>query len=213
MNYYQEITLLPDPEISLGFIWQKVFQQVHIALVDNKVADNQSAIAIGFPQYGQAKFPLGFKLRLFANEQTQLEQLNISKWLSQLEDYAHVKGIKPVPDKVSYVSFSRKHIKTLGRIEEDMRSKAKLWAEKSGKSLEICLVEMAESRPVVNPDGLPFIFIYSQETKRRSPNNNGKFPLFIQMEQVDKQQLGVFDCYGLSAKTNVQGNKGTIPQF
>ncbi|MFA0280003.1 type I-F CRISPR-associated endoribonuclease Cas6/Csy4, partial [Vibrio sp. 10N.222.55.F8] len=51
MNYYQEITLLPDAEISLGFIWQNVFQQVHIALVDNKVAANQSAIAVGFPEY------------------------------------------------------------------------------------------------------------------------------------------------------------------
>ncbi|MDG2898076.1 type I-F CRISPR-associated endoribonuclease Cas6/Csy4, partial [Vibrio parahaemolyticus] len=47
MDYYQEITLLPDADISLGFIWQNVFQQVHLALVDNKVADNQSSIAVG----------------------------------------------------------------------------------------------------------------------------------------------------------------------
>ncbi|MCO4790206.1 type I-F CRISPR-associated endoribonuclease Cas6/Csy4, partial [Vibrio cholerae] len=38
MNYYQEITLLPDADIALGFLWQNVFQQVHIALVEHKVA-------------------------------------------------------------------------------------------------------------------------------------------------------------------------------
>ncbi len=57
MNYYQEITLLPDVDISLGFLWQNVFQQVHIALVEHKVDANQSSVAVGFPDYLRAKFP------------------------------------------------------------------------------------------------------------------------------------------------------------
>ncbi|HHL31776.1 MAG TPA: type I-F CRISPR-associated endoribonuclease Cas6/Csy4, partial [Oceanospirillales bacterium] len=81
MNYYQDITLLPDAEITLGFIWQKVYQQVHIALADNKIAENQSAIAVAFPEYGSKGFPLGRKLRLLAETQEQLEQLDIKKWL------------------------------------------------------------------------------------------------------------------------------------
>lgn len=78
MNYYQEITLLPDVEISLGFLWQNVFQQVHIVLVEHKVAENQSAVAVGFPDYRNAKFLLGNKLRLFAKEQATLEKLSIN---------------------------------------------------------------------------------------------------------------------------------------
>ncbi|NMU26494.1 type I-F CRISPR-associated endoribonuclease Cas6/Csy4, partial [Vibrio parahaemolyticus] len=56
MDYYQEITLLPDADISLGFIWQNVFQPVHLALVDNKIAGHQSAIAVSFPEYGKSGF-------------------------------------------------------------------------------------------------------------------------------------------------------------
>lgn len=214
MNYYQDITLLPDAEISLGFIWQKVFQQVHIALVEHKIAENQSAIAVGFPQYGKAKFPLGFKLRLFANEQMQLEQLNIAQWLNRLEDYAHVKSIKPVPETVGgYVNFSRKHIKTAKRIDEDMHKKAELWSKKSGKSLEDCLAELEKSKPLINTENLPFVFIDSQSTKQHSNNKNGKFPLFIQMDTFTEAQKGKFNCYGLSATDEDKENIATVPQF
>ncbi|MBL1422430.1 MAG: type I-F CRISPR-associated endoribonuclease Cas6/Csy4, partial [Alphaproteobacteria bacterium] len=44
MKYYLDITILPDEEANLGFLWHKVYQQIHIALVENKIADNQSAI-------------------------------------------------------------------------------------------------------------------------------------------------------------------------
>ncbi|MFT6209378.1 MAG: CRISPR-associated endonuclease Csy4, partial [Colwellia sp.] len=49
MKYYLDITLLPEADITLGFIWQKVYQQIHIALVDNKIGMNESAIAVAFP--------------------------------------------------------------------------------------------------------------------------------------------------------------------
>ena len=120
MNFYQEITLLPDVEISLGFLWQNVFQQVHIALVEHKVAENQSAVAVGFPDYRNAKFPLGNKLRLFAKDQATLEKLAIDKWLTRLEDYVHIKGIKPVPDSATYVSFERKQVKSPERVEREL---------------------------------------------------------------------------------------------
>lgn len=123
MNYYQEITLLPDVDISLGFLWQKVFQQVHIALVDNKVAANQSAVAISFPDYRKTNFPLGSKLRLFADDKATLETLGIEKWLNRLDDYVHIKGIRSVPNEVSYVSFARKQVKSPERIESEMQKK------------------------------------------------------------------------------------------
>ena len=58
MNYYQDITLLPDADIGLYFLWQKVYQQIHLALVENKSADNASAIGVAFPEYNVDKHHL-----------------------------------------------------------------------------------------------------------------------------------------------------------
>ena len=212
MNYYQEITLLPDADISLGFIWQNVFQQVHIALVEHKVDVNRSAVAVGFPDYRQAKFPLGNRLRLFAKEQVILEKLDIQKWLTRLEDYVHIKGVKAVPSDVTYVSFVRKQVKSPERVERDMQKKAALWAEKSGKSLDECLIELEKSKPETLCR-LPFIYLHSQQTKQRSPDKSSKFPLFIEMQPQSEEHVGQFDCYGLSTKTNGQQVAATVPHF
>ena len=212
MNYYQEITLLPDVEISLGFLWKNVFQQVHIALVEHKIAENQSAVAVGFPDYRNAKFPLGNKLRLFAKDQASLEKLAIDKWLTRLEDYVHIKGIKPVPDLVTYVSFVRKQVKSPERVERDMQQKAALWSAKSGKPVAECLTDLEKSKPTALCS-LPFIYLHSQQTKQRSPEKNSKFPLFIDMHEQNAAQEGLFDCYGLSAKANDKNIFATVPCF
>lgn len=212
MNYYIELQLLPDDEVNLGFIWQKVFQQVHIALVEHKVDANQSAVAVGFPDYCQAQFPLGSKLRLFAKEQAALEKLAIHQWLSRLDDYVHVKGIKPVPREVTYVSFVRKPVKSPERIERDMQQKAALWAAKSGKPLAECLTELEKSKPTALCR-LPFIYLHSQQTKQRSPDKNSKFPLFIERHSQSALLEGQFDCYGLSAKANGEPAFATVPNF
>ncbi|WP_321406051.1 type I-F CRISPR-associated endoribonuclease Cas6/Csy4 [Tolumonas auensis] len=212
MNYYQEITLLPDAEISLGFLWQNLFQQVHIALVEHKVAENQSAVAVGFPDYRNAKFPLGNKLRLFSKDQATLEKLAIDKWLTRLEDYVHIKGIKPVPESVSYVSFERKQVKSPERVERDMRRKAELWSAKSGKPLAECLADLEKSKPTALCS-LPFIYLHSQQTKQRSPEKNSKFPLFIDMYEQSAKQDGLFDCYGLNSKANGKDVFATVPHF
>ncbi|QDF67373.1 type I-F CRISPR-associated endoribonuclease Cas6/Csy4 [Shewanella sp. SNU WT4] len=212
MNFYIELQLLPDQEVNLGYIWQNVFQQVHIALVEHKVASNQSLVAVGFPDYRQAQFPLGSKLRLFAKEPATLEKLDIHRWLTRLEDYVHIKGIKPVPSDVTYVSFVRQQVKSPERIERDMQQKAALWAAKSDKPLAECLAALQQSKPTALCS-LPFIYLHSQQTKQRSPEKNSKFPLFIQMEQQSTSQDGSFDCYGLSSKTHGQSVLATVPHF
>ncbi len=211
MKYYLDITLLPEADITLGFIWQKVYQQVHIALVDNKVGENESAIAVAFPLYGKQKFPLGNKLRLFAKDESQLTTLNINRWLNRLEDYVHIKSIKPVPEHASHVCFIRQHVKGEERIEKDMQSKAKHWSKKSGQPIEACLLALEKSKPKVE-DKLPFVWLESQETKQRNMNSN-KFPLFIKKVDIVEQQLGVFNCYGLSANHNSEDKLVSIPQF
>ncbi|WP_351077132.1 type I-F CRISPR-associated endoribonuclease Cas6/Csy4 [Shewanella sp. CAL98-MNA-CIBAN-0140] len=212
MKYYLDITLLPEADITLGFIWQKVYQQVHIALVDNKVGGNESAIAVSFPRYGEHAFLLGNQLRLLANEESQLTKLNIAKWLNRLEDYVHIKSIKPVPAEVTYTAFVRQHVKGEARIEKDMLSKAKRWAEKSGQPIDTCLAELEKSKPkAVN--SLPFIWLESQETKQRNLLDSRKFPLFIKKVGLLAQQTGVLNCYGLSENHNNEEKLVSIPQF
>ncbi|XQW86318.1 type I-F CRISPR-associated endoribonuclease Cas6/Csy4 [Thalassotalea piscium] len=217
MNYYLDITLLPEADITLGFIWQKVYQQVHIALVDNKVGKNESAIAVSFPRYSTEKnsegvFPLGNQLRLIANDEKQLTKLNIAKWLNRLEDYVHIKSIKPVPKNVTYSAFVRVQVKGEARIEKDMLSKAQRWSDKSGKSIDVCLAELEKSKPKGN-NNLPFIWLESQETKQRNAGGSRKFPLFIRKVDVLEQQVGTFNCYGLSMCHKNKEKLVTIPQF
>jgi len=204
MKYYLDITLLPEADITLGFIWQKVYQQVHIALVDNKVDKNESSIAVSFPRYnteksGDQAFPLGNQLRLIANDKAQLTKLNIAKWLNRLEDYVHIKSIKAVPENVTHAAFVRMQVKGEARIEKDMLSKAQRWAEKSGQPLNTCLAELEKSKPKANSK-LPFIWLESEETKQRNLNESRKFPLFIKKIEVTEEQIGTFNCYGLSTK-------------
>lgn len=212
MNYYQEITLLQDSDISLGFLWQKVYQQVHIALVDNKTSENLSEIAVGFPEYSARGFPLGKKLRLFADSQEKLNSLAIGKWLNKLSDYTHVKSVQVVPEVSEYVCFSRKHVKTAHRIEQDMHQKARLWASKSGIGIDEALEQLEKSKPTAS-SSLPFVYMYSQETKKRDNTSNGKFPIFIEQITKISKSDGVFDCYGLSAKRNPKGTYATVPMF
>ena len=49
MNFYQEITLIPDAEISPYFLWSKVYTQLHIALAHVKNQHGVDGIGISFP--------------------------------------------------------------------------------------------------------------------------------------------------------------------
>ncbi len=212
MNYYQEITLLPDAEIPLGFIWQKFYQQLHIALVENKTADGNSAIAVGFPLYGKHAFPLGNKLRLFASQQNELEQLNIASFLTRLEDYLHIRSIQAVPEEATHVAFVRQHKKGQARINKDMHSKAERWANQSGKPLATCLEELEHTKPTAGSK-LPFIWMESQETRKRQPDSNGRFPLFIKQIEMKQPQVGNYNCYGLSHGCSKVEQLATTPYF
>ena len=212
MKHYIDITLLPEADISLGFIWQKVYQQVHIALVDNKVGENESNIAIAFPRYGDKQFPMGNQLRLLAETEIQLSGLDINKWLNRLQDYIHIKSIKPVPDNCAQVCFVREQVKGQVGIEKKMQAKAKHWSEKSGIPIEECLKSLEKSKPNTTTK-CPFIWLESQETKRRNTDKSIKFPLFIKRVVVEQQQAGRINCYGLSVNHKDIHELASVPQF
>ena len=197
MKYYLDITLLPDAEANLGFLWQKVYQQIHIALAENKIADNQSAIAVSFPKYGDKDFPLGDKLRLFAELQSELEEFNVSKWLNRLTDYVHMTSIKAVPSTVNeYACFKRKQFKSNLMKAAERRAKFK------GESLAVALAHFKDYQKETS---LPFINMMSLSMQENTYYNRN-FKLFIERTAADVLIQGDFNCYGLS--------KGaTIPCF
>ncbi len=189
MKFYLDITLLPDAEANLGFLWQKVYGQLHLALVEMKTADGNSDIAVSFPGYDGKIFPLGNKLRLFASTQAKLQQLDIGKWLNRLTDYCHCTSIKEVPQSVStFARFQRV------QFDSNVERLARRRAKRKGETFEEAMKHF---------DGFK-----EQESKlsfinMNSLSKNERFRLFIKKEMVEQAEPGEFTCYGLSKTATV----------
>lgn len=189
MKYYQDITLLPDAEVSLGFLWQKVYGQLHLALVEQQAANGNSAISVSFPEYQNSFFPLGSKLRLLASTGEQLQQLNLAKWLNRLSDYTHCTSIKEVPASVTqHARFKRVQFDT--NVERLARRRIK----RKGGTLEEALAHYAGFND--QQSNLPFVNIQSLSKDER-------FRLFIDQDILDQAEGGEFNCYGLSKTATV----------
>ena len=189
MNFYQEITLLPQAEISPYFIWQKLYQQIHLALVENKITDKTSAVGVAFPEYNADKYSLGTKLRMFAEDAKSLEQMHFEKWFNRLSDYVHLSHIKPVPEKLAgYACF--KHIKLKGNKEKLARRRAK----RKGETFQQALLHYENFEE--GRSNLPYINMTSQ-------TNGQRFRLFIEKQAMEQPQTGLYSCYGLSNTTTV----------
>ena len=193
MKYYLDITLLPDAEANLGFLWQKVYRQLHLALVEQQAANGNSAIAVSFPEYGDKDFPLGSKLRLFALTQSQLQQLDMGKWLNRLTDYSHCASIKKVSESVStFVCFKRVQFDT--NVDRLARRRAK----RKGESFEQALKHFNNFKE--QESKLPFVNMNSLSKKEQ-------FRLFIGKEIVKQTESSEFTSYGLSL------GGATVPEF
>ena len=199
LNYFQEITIIPDPDIAPYFIWGKLFTQLHIALADVKNNHKIDAIGISFPDYhyddkNEQSSKLGLKLRVFAPNQKILETLNLDNWLSRLTDYVHVKGIKDVPrDKImGYVSVHRYRFKPIEVQAQTLADKLKVSYE---EAMAIVVKRKAELK-------LPFIRMFSESNKTH-------YPLQILQQPSEEDVTGGFNVYGMNGmRDNV-----TVPQW
>jgi len=184
MKYYLDITLLPDAEANLGFLWQKVYQQIHLALVEHKTADNTSEVAVSFPEFSQRDYPLGSKLRLFSATEKALQALDIPLWLRRLTDYTHCTSIKAVPSSVTqHTVFKRIQFDT--NIDRMARRRAK----RQNETVEQALAHFNGFTDQTSK--LPFI-------NMKSLSGEQKFRLFIQIDKVHEPVTGLFNTYGLS---------------
>lgn len=209
MRYYQEITLLPNPEVGLNFLWSKVFQQLHLGFVENQ---QNGALGLSFPAYSMEKHfgELGNQCRLFAEREEILEQFLVRQRLERLLDYVHCTGVRPVPEKISgyavYKRFrpkgnperlARRYAKRHGLTEDQAWSQpVQLKQPTDGvdypTSFRYCDMEMQAIR-------FPFV-------RLKSLSKDQTFCLWIEKQLVTEPQLGDFGTYGLSSS-------GSVPEF
>lgn len=193
MEYYQEITLLPCAEVSLAFLWTKVFTQLHIAFADEKNKSGHNPYAVSFPEYRETD--LGEKIRVFAEAQ-ELERLNLYKVLGRLLDYVHCTSIRKVPERKvqerkTYAIYSRY------QPEGSIRVKAKRYAKRHpGVTIEEAARLLQGKRKSVR---LPYI-------QMKSFSRGGTFSLFIKKRVEEESALTECGTYGLS-------NNRTVPEF
>lgn len=201
MQFYQEITLIDQAEISPYFIWSKLYTQLHIALAEQKNSDDKVNIGVSFPQYifeekideKKVKINLGKKIRLFAQSEAELKQLDIRKWLERLEDYVHITSIREVPSDIqSYAIYKRKQVKT----------NAQRLARHREKRGDISFDEaLARYSNVVTTSNLPYIEMKSLSTSDQKSEQ--RFKLLIEKQTAEKSETRVFSTYGLSSMSSV----------
>jgi CRISPR-associated endonuclease Csy4 len=195
MKYYIEMTLLDNPDLNLFSLWSKVFQQIHLGLVEIQDDQGQAPIGLSFPEYviGEKYSVLGSKLRLFANDEAGLKQFNAVKWLARLSDYVHCTSIRPVPEKlIGYATYQRVQPKI------NPEPLARRYARRHNIDYEMALTLYSKRNyQTINS---PFIRL-----KSLSSDNN--FCIWVKKVPVAAQSSTThFSTYGLSSIS-------TVPEF
>ena len=198
MNHYQEITLLPDAEISLAFLWTKVYTQLHLAFVAQKDTPHGGTFAVSFPEYTEGKGKgLGHKVRVFAETEEALQTLNLDKKLERLLDYVHLTTIRPIPTRrlKGYAIYSRQH------APHSQAQTARRFARRHGLPVEQETARLAKKqrqREKLKKSirDLPYI-------QMQSLTNRHKYNLFIHKRQAPSPSASPFSLYGLSPEAAV----------
>lgn len=192
LQYYQEITIIPSPEISINAIWSKVFEQIHIALVKAMHGEEKGKIGIAFPAYRDDEVvTLGNKLRLFADEDAILNELNLKFILRRYIDYLHITNIRVVPEKIrGYETYKRVH------REGNQANKARRYAKRHQ-------VPLAEAMKMFPKDCWGHELPYIQLT---SHTNQHRYRLYIKKCMREKEEDYGFSSYGVD-------NQSSVPSF
>lgn len=211
MKCYCEITLLPNPEVNINFLWSKTFQQIHLSLVEMQDPQKRVPIGLSFPEYksGEKFSVLGSKLRLFASEEAALIQFDANKRLSYLSDYVHCTSIRSVPNAVKgYAVYQREQPKT-GR-ERLARRYAKRHnldyeAAFNGK-VELCAKHdnaTEYQKALMSYSEMPHKIITTPFIRLKSLSSGNTFCLWIKKKAIENSVSGTFTTYGLSSAASV----------
>ena len=191
MKFYMEITLLPNPEVGKHFLWSKVFQQIHLGLVERQDEQGRVPIGVSFPDYvtGEKYSVLGGKLRLLAKDEITLSQFNASQWLSRLSDYVHCTSIRPVPEKLTgHAVYRREQPKT------NKERLARRYAKRHNEDYNMAVSRYSEMAHKTIAS--PFI-------RLKSLSGDQEFCLWIKKVMMAEPSGATFSSYGLSAVSSV----------
>lgn len=192
MNYYQEILIKPSFDISVYFIWEKLFKQIHLSIVSSTKDKSYFNIGVSFPGYElrNKRNGLGNVLRIHAKSEEVLTALNTSDRLKSLTDMLEISPIKSVQiDKIEgYAIFRRKQVKSSS--ERLARRYAKRHQLSYTEAVKIYNDKEDEltSLPFINFDSL---------------SRGSRFKLFIERKKVVTAVDGCFNSYGLSQEATV----------
>ncbi|MDV6340334.1 type I-F CRISPR-associated endoribonuclease Cas6/Csy4 [Nitrosomonas sp. Is24] len=211
MKFYQELTLLPQDEINIYFLWSKTFQQIHLGLVEIQDARKRVPISLSFPEYkmGEKFGVLGSKLRLFAADEAALTRFDVTSRLSRLNDYVHCTGICPVPSAVKgYAVYQREQPK-IGR-ERLARRYAKRhnldYETAFNGKVELCAKHDNATeceRMLMSYSEMPHKTITTPFIRLKSLSSGNTFCLWIKKREIENSVSGIFTTYGLSSAASV----------
>lgn len=184
MNYYCDIQIVLDPDLTPNQIMTALFMRFHHALVDL----NESQIGVSFPKYQKSPRDIGVVLRLHGAE-GQLRELLSGRWLKQgIRDHINISPVTEVPDDAGFCVVSR--VQPKYNRERLIRR----YSQRHQLSYEEAALEYKDFVP--SSAKWPFI-------QMRSQSRAQTFSLFVRQEQVGQQVKGGFSSYGLSSKTTV----------
>ena len=184
MNYYQDIVILPNPEIMDQVLMAALFTQLHLKLAQA----GEGRIGISFPEVGLTP---GSRLRLHGT-QDDLTRLEATQWYSRAKDYIFCKPVQPVPEGCQYRTVRRVQYKSSAeRLRR--RSVRKGWLTPEQAEQQISVINEKRGK-------LPFLPV-------KSGSNGHTWLLFIEHGPLRETPIaGSFSSYGFSAVA-------TIPWF
>jgi CRISPR-associated endonuclease Csy4 len=181
MDHYQDIQLLPDPEVAPSHLMNALFAKLHHALVQL----GNPGIGISFPDLATGNGTaagLGVRLRLHGSAGALLE-LKVPDWLAGLRDHVQLANIVAAPADATHQTVRRIQAKSNPERLRRRQMKRKGWsAEQARAAIPDAVAEVLV---------LPYLTAFSQSTGQR-------FRLFVEQRPVAKASLGVFNAYGFS---------------
>lgn len=100
MDHYIDIKIMPNAEMRINVLLNKVYTKFHKSLCALK----SNSIGVSFPE---KKVTLGKVMRIHG-DQSALNNLQALPWLSGLSSYCKVSDIARIPDKCKHRTISRK---------------------------------------------------------------------------------------------------------
>jgi len=180
MDYYIDIQIQPDAEISENVLMNKVYIKLHKVLFDLK----STSIGISFPEY---KVLLGRKIRLHGNS-SMLNDLQGLNWLGGLSGYCQTSEILLVPENVQYRIVSRKQ-STMTNAKLNRLIKRGTIPEENIKAYKAKMFTKGLDNPYFELD---------------STSNDQLHRRYIQFSEVLSEPVkGDFDHFGLSKTATV----------